>query len=122
MNKNDKIVSNFKEELLFALSLELKKELIDDDICQLEYELENINNVFDDLNENEDITGLSDYIETAEKLISKYDNKKLTKHQFYLTNAQISYLDDVSDYMNLKGKGQRGHVIRTILNELMEDQ
>ena len=36
MNKEELIISNFKDELLFALSLELQNELTDDVIYQLE--------------------------------------------------------------------------------------
>jgi hypothetical protein len=117
----DKRISVFKDELLFALSLDLRNELDMNTISNLEIELANVKNIINDLDDSEDIETLCNYIDIAEKLISKFDNEKLIKHQFYVTNAQINYLDKIADENNIKGKGRRGQALRSVLNKVMTD-
>lgn len=122
MNRHEFIINQFKEELLFSLSLDSKKMLNEQHLGNLEYELKNIKKIVNNLDEKtEDVKTLFEYIETAEKLIKKFDDSKLIKIQFYLTKAQISYIDDIADFNNLKGKGRRGQALRLILDDNMRE-
>lgn len=124
--RHEIIINSFKEELLFALSLNLTNELTDEIINQLEYEIIRISKELDIISQDEDISSLQKYLLIATDLVLKYnerkDNETLLKKAFYVTKAQLIFLDDFAEKENLGGKGKRSLALRTILNDFMNKE
>jgi hypothetical protein len=124
--KNEIIICNFKDELLFALSLKLENTLTDEVIYQLEYEKQNLESIIDSVSQDEDLSSLNDNLTTANKLIKQYylkkDNETLRKKQFYITVSQLEFLDSYAEEKSLGGKGRRSLALRSILNEKIKKE
>ena len=119
-------VNYFKDDLLFALSLNIENKLNaqnDNIIYELEDSLATVKAIINDLDDTEDIATICKYIKLAEKLITSFYDKinteTLVKKQFYITKAQLSFLDEYGEKNNLGGKGKRSLALRNILNNVM---
>jgi len=116
------VIDNFKDELLFNLSLERENKLTEDVVTQLEYAVSEFDKFVQGFSDDEDIGSLCAYRELAKEIMNKYDNEKLVKKHFYVSTSQLAFLDEYSKKIGLKGKGQRSLALRTILNEFMNNE
>ncbi|WP_067089853.1 hypothetical protein [Methanobrevibacter curvatus] len=124
--KNEIIINNFKDELIFALSLKLENNLTDECIYQLDYEKQNLESIIDSFSQDEDLSFISECLNLSNKIIKNYykkkDNETLRKKQFYVTVSQLEFLDSYAEEKNLGGKGRRSLALRNILNEKMKKE